>query len=173
MPSWISRVFNGTENRADQLLFYTHIGLFTVAWARAEMALDACVEAIYIGYGSNSVQPELPRNLNNRIKFFRRAHRQILSLRSESAKAVAIADTFSRMKGDRHDLIHGVVKNNLDDSKRHLLKLDRGANQYVPRQRPVSLADVNQLIEKTVDLESEVWSHFKWLLSQIRADDLD
>lgn len=152
------------------------LGMFTSAWARAEYALDGCILVIFHFYGGKDLETELPRALENKTKFLKRAYKTLPSLAPFAEEGVEIAGRFTALKIDRHDLIHGIVSLGLGDSdKFQLFRMIPGAQVPTKRERAFSYRELANAAEKTMALGYDVAEHVERLLDRTKmtADEPD
>jgi hypothetical protein len=57
--------------------FFGAIGRLTISWGHLELGLDAMVEILYRGCEGNLIEPEMPRNLQRKITFLRKAVKKL------------------------------------------------------------------------------------------------
>jgi hypothetical protein len=89
---------------------YSSLGRLTIAWAYVEFGLDWLIREIHepLG-GSQIVQAEKPIALQNKLKYLRRAFREIDRLADFRERFEKIADQIRDASDERHDLIHGFI----------------------------------------------------------------
>lgn len=96
----------------DSEILYMLVGCITVQWAVAEGQLDAMVIIIYQNCGGDTLgEKEIPRSLQRKIEYCRKAFNQLAMLGEFQGDALSILDDFQTLKEKRHDLSHGVVGN--------------------------------------------------------------
>lgn len=87
---------------------FATIGAITVAWAKLEGALDMTNEAI-IALRGNAIEDRLPQAMNQKLKFMRRCHKNLLLLAPLQDQAEKLVDQTFTLLERRHDIIHGIA----------------------------------------------------------------
>jgi hypothetical protein len=88
----------------------TAVGLVVVGFAQFEFSLNNAMEIIYeYAGGRETIQPELPRNLTNRIQFMKDSARKLPKLCSYRAEILALMATAMKISKTRDHIIHGYV----------------------------------------------------------------
>jgi hypothetical protein len=78
-------------SEADPVLddaFAAAIGHLVLSWAGLEVALDVSARQIMHRYGGTSLEKELPRALERKIRFLKDAFRKLPALVSERERAL-------------------------------------------------------------------------------------
>jgi hypothetical protein len=89
---------------------YSALGKLTISWAYVEFGLDWLIREIHRPLnGSQLVQADVPLSLQRKLKYLRRAFKQIEILASFRERFDKIADQIREASDERHDLIHGFI----------------------------------------------------------------
>jgi hypothetical protein len=89
--------------------FFAALGRLTISWAHIESGLDAAITVIHERLGGDSIEPELPRMLQRKLKYLRRACAKIPQLADYQVSFPMFADRVQAASETRHDLIHGAI----------------------------------------------------------------
>jgi hypothetical protein len=84
------------------------LGSFTAEWAYAEAAVDMCNLVVLEAYGGQAIGGHLPTTLEERIDFFRKAHRSLPLLADYARGGLPLIGRFAALRYDRHSLITGL-----------------------------------------------------------------
>ena len=87
--------------------YHRALGLFAAQWAYAEAAVDMCNLVVLEAYGGQ-VAEHLPHSLEERIEFFRKAHRTLPTLAEFARGGLPLIGRFAALRYDRHSLITGL-----------------------------------------------------------------
>jgi hypothetical protein len=61
----------GTFTSEADEAFFGAIGRLTISWGHLELGLDCMVHILYHGFKGNTIEREIPRNLQRKITFLR------------------------------------------------------------------------------------------------------
>jgi len=87
---------------------FAAIGRLTVAWALLEAGLDMSVGCIHLyAGGSQAIEPELPRALERKMRYLRKAFNQIGPLSRWKETFPTLAEQIKVASDFRHDIVHG------------------------------------------------------------------
>jgi hypothetical protein len=92
----------------DEALF-SAIGRLTLSWGLLEAGLAAAIDSIFHLHGNPSREAEIPRALNRKIKFLRKAIPKLAGDGDETRRFLAFLDEVDKETIVRHDIIHGCV----------------------------------------------------------------
>src|SRR5215218_5679857 len=81
------------------------LGAFTAEWAYAEAAVDMCNLVVLEAYGGRAIGDHLPTTIEERIDFFRKAHRTLPLLASYARGGLPLIGRFAALRYDRHSLV--------------------------------------------------------------------
>jgi hypothetical protein len=96
--------------------FFGAIGRLAISWAHLEFGLDCMVEILYRSFDGKSIEPEMPRALSKKISFLRAAFRR-LPIGDEAINGyIGLLDSIQAAATTRHDLIHGVMVEQVEQS---------------------------------------------------------
>lgn len=85
--------------------YYRALGLFSAQWAAAEAAVDLCNTIVIDAYGGAAIDEHLPHGLEERIEFFRRAHRTLPALQDFARGGLPLIGRLAALRYDRHSLV--------------------------------------------------------------------
>jgi hypothetical protein len=88
--------------------YHRALGFFCAHWAYAEAAVDLCNAAVLESYGGRAIAPALPHDLEERIEFFRKAHRTLPALAPFARSGLPLIGRLAALRYDRHSLITGL-----------------------------------------------------------------
>jgi hypothetical protein len=88
--------------------YHRAFGFFCAHWAYAEAAVDLCNAAVLDSYGGGVIAPTLPQDLEERIEFFRKAHRTLPALAPFARSGLPLIGRLAALRYDRHSLITGL-----------------------------------------------------------------
>ena len=88
--------------------YHRALGLFAAQWAYAEAAVDMCNLVVLEAYGGQAVAEHLPHTLEERIEFFRKAHRTLPALAEFARGGLPLIGRLAALRYDRHSLITGL-----------------------------------------------------------------
>jgi hypothetical protein len=88
--------------------YHRALGFFTAQWAYAEAAVDMCNLVVLEAYGGQAIGEHLPHSLEERIEFFRKAHRTLPALADFARGGLPLIGRFAALRYDRHSLITGL-----------------------------------------------------------------
>jgi hypothetical protein len=84
------------------------LGAFTAEWAYAEAAVDMCNLVVLEAYGGRAIGDHLPTTIEERIDFFRKAHRTLPLLGPYARGGLPLIGRFAALRYDRHSLVTGL-----------------------------------------------------------------
>ena len=88
--------------------YHRALGFFTAQWAYAEAAVDMCNLVVREAYAGETLAEHLPHTLEERIEFFRKAHRTLPALAEFARGGLPLIGRFAALRYDRHSLITGL-----------------------------------------------------------------
>jgi hypothetical protein len=88
--------------------YHRALGFFAAHWAYAEAAVDLCNTVVLESYGGAMLAAVLPQELEERIEFFRKAHRTLPALAGFARAGLPLIGRFAALRYDRHSLITGL-----------------------------------------------------------------
>lgn len=88
--------------------YHRALGFFAAQWAYAEAAVDMCNLVVLEAYGGQAIGEHLPNTLEERIEFFRKAHRTLPPLADYARGGLPLIGRFAALRYDRHSLITGL-----------------------------------------------------------------
>jgi hypothetical protein len=92
--------------------FYIAIGKLTIAWQTVEIPLDIMCGILFWRAGSNQyAKDEIPRSLDNKLKFCRKCFGNLTNLSDLKERALIVLDWAKQLSKDRHRMTHGLVDN--------------------------------------------------------------
>ncbi len=89
--------------------FFAAVGRLTLSWGHLGIALDSMVEIMYHGFGGREIEPEMPRQLQRKITFLRKAFKKLPIGQKAIQGYLALFDQIEAAAQTRHDIIHGAV----------------------------------------------------------------
>jgi hypothetical protein len=88
--------------------YHRALGFFCAHWAYAEASVDLCNAAILESYGGGVIAPALPQETEERVEFFRKAHRTLPALSPFARSGLPLIGRLAALRYDRHSLITGL-----------------------------------------------------------------
>jgi hypothetical protein len=88
--------------------YHRALGLFCAHWAYAEAAVDLCNAAVLDSYGGAALASSLPQEFEERIEFFRKAHRTLPALAPFARSGLPLIGRLAALRYDRHSLLTGL-----------------------------------------------------------------
>jgi hypothetical protein len=88
--------------------YHRALGFFCAHWAYAEAAVDLCNAVVIESYGGAALASALPHELEERIEFFRKAHRTLPALADFARSGLPLIGRFAALRYDRHSLLTGL-----------------------------------------------------------------
>ena len=88
--------------------FYEAIGRFVVAFATAEVGIDAAGAIIFHGYDGKTIRPRLPVNVSAKLQYLREAGEQLDKLKPFAKELRDAIDLLEDLGEKRNYIIHGV-----------------------------------------------------------------
>lgn len=85
------------------------IGYVVASWALIERQLDNCVGLIFHDCNGDSIRDDIPRSLNQKIIFLRKAFLTFEQLKPFEAWALELLREISCVSEKRHDFVHGTI----------------------------------------------------------------
>lgn len=95
------------ENLYRQL--YTEVGRLTIFWTYLEMALDSLCYTLFVHYGGNKIEAELPRALSRKVDFVKRCLSKNPALIAHKEQGRLLIKRAAEAGEERHWLLHGVA----------------------------------------------------------------
>ena len=92
----------------DEELFAA-IGRLVISWGHLEISLDCMVEIMYHGFDGAKIDREIPRALQRKLTFLRRAFKQLPIPEKSIQGYTTLFSDIEAAAQIRHDVIHGVV----------------------------------------------------------------
>ena len=83
------------------------IGRFIVHWGHAEAGLDIA-NLVILHNGGKAIDRQLPRSLDRKLSFFRKAHTKVEKYKLFAARALPLAQSLADVREFRHNITHGV-----------------------------------------------------------------
>jgi len=106
----------GNYSSPEDEEFFGAIGRLTISWAHLELGLDVMVEVLYYGVRENKVDGAIPRALGRKIDFLRAAFKRLPLPDDAAAGYESLFDAIKTASERRHDIIHGVVVEQIEGS---------------------------------------------------------
>ena len=97
------------EENDDFRSLCASIGFVVVNWTLAEQSLDFMVERIYTKCAGNTIEKQLPRTFQSKVKFLRKAFGTRVALQVYAEAGNTLLDRMGPLAKHRHELVHGVV----------------------------------------------------------------
>jgi hypothetical protein len=88
--------------------YHRALGFFCAHWAYAEAAVDLCNAVVIESYGGAALASALPHEIEERIEFFRKAHRTLPALSDFARSGLPLIGRFAALRYDRHSLLTGL-----------------------------------------------------------------
>jgi ABC-type siderophore export system fused ATPase/permease subunit len=90
---------------------YCALGKIVYVWSHIETSLDFDIALIFFFFYRKNIaeKQEIPRSLNMKIKFLKKAFRNITQLKPLMDQALIVIKHVSSLSKNRHDIIHGVL----------------------------------------------------------------
>lgn len=83
------------------------IGALVVTWAKIDNGIDLWISVIHTAWGEDNIQADLPRMLDNELKYLRKAANEWKNPAVDSVAWLAIIDKIHQKKEFRHQMVHG------------------------------------------------------------------
>lgn len=93
----------------DERDFFAAVGLYTILWAQLEAGLDFIATIVHQPLGGDQIEPELPRALQRKLDYLRKAFQRLAPLAPYQQRAVDLVANIIAASETRHDLIHGCL----------------------------------------------------------------
>lgn len=123
--------------------FFGAIGRLVISWAHLELGLDCMVEIFYHGFKGNLTSSEIPTALTQKIKFLRKAFRSLQIGEEAISGYLEFLDKIQVAAQTRHDIIHGVVIEQVESSgEATIVRAIRNKNRVEKRRRKVTTAGI-------------------------------
>jgi hypothetical protein len=133
------------------------IGFVVVNWALAEQSLDFTVETIYSKCAGNSMEKELPRSFQKKVKFLRKAFRTSVALQTYADDGNRLLDRMEALATRRHDLVHGVVVSiESVNGTFPIDKLDYKSQQHVMRRLDFDTKAIDGLFTELLSVGKDI-----------------
>jgi len=134
------------------------LGHILLNWSGAEQSLDMCVTIVFQRLPeSHKWEGELPRALNRKTAFLRKAFRNIAALNEFSALGIATIDQMDTLAKDRNDMIHSALASAESiNGQWHFLKFDYGSEIHTARPVAFSQADFHEAGKEMMGLAESV-----------------
>lgn len=111
------------------------------------------VEILYRGFKGNNIEPEMPRNLQRKITFLRAAFKRLPIGADGIEGYLKFFDRVQAASQTRHDIIHGVVIDQADNSGEAIMvRAIRGPNGVVKKRFRVITMDILKAAQEAQDL---------------------
>lgn len=147
----------------------TLFGAIVIAWAKLEGHLDLCNEVAF-NNGGKVIERQVPKPLDRKLSFFRKCHKKLAAFQPLLETSEKIADEAHRLKGRRHDIIHGFAEGvpigRLIELTRHNYSED-GLEKI---EITVSGDDLIDLLNKTLALAKIVKEHTTTMQNAISSE---
>jgi hypothetical protein len=85
------------------------VGNFALNFAFVDRALDYWIIVIYHDLGGKSVEKEIPRGFDRKLKFLRRCFKQIHALAPFATECLDCLEKAKALSNSRHYVVHGVL----------------------------------------------------------------
>jgi hypothetical protein len=110
--------------------FYGCIGRLVVSWGHLEIWLDFSIAVIHNNLEGKTLQDEKPRFLDAKLKYLRKAARDLPALAPHRKELLKLADDIEAAAIMRHDLVHGAVAGHPNSpTEAEMLRLMRKKHQ--------------------------------------------
>lgn len=112
------------------------LGDFTIKWGLLEMMLDN-ISGLILGCFDHSPlatkrgPAEMPRSLDRKLDFHRRAFRKIAALKPFEAEALLCVSAVADVRNERNTLTHGILLGVTNTGAAEIWKLERRADRNV------------------------------------------
>ncbi len=135
----------------------TAIGFVVVNWALAEQSLDFTVETIYSKCAGNTIEKQLPRSFQRKVKFLRKAFSTSVALHVYAKDGNKLLDRMEPLAQQRHDLVHGVVVSIESVNGRFPIdKLDYKAQEHIMRRIEFDPKAYDSLVQELLNLGKDL-----------------
>jgi hypothetical protein len=140
-------------SEADQG-FVAAIGRLTISWGHLELGLDCMVDILYRGFNGNTIEPEIPRSLKRKITFLRSSWKRQPIGADGINGYLAFLDRVQTAAQTRHDIIHGVVIEQVEGSGEAVMfRAIRGRDgEFEKRRLHVTTLDILMAANEAQDL---------------------
>lgn len=136
-------------------------------WAKAEGALDEAID-ILCENGGRAQLGVVPRNLADKLRYFRKAHRRIAKFAPLLERADACADALRAVKPIRDELAHAIAHQTTYGDFVNFVKVRRFAGRTVLDRQVVTKADLERAFASLADANDRMQEHI-WHLIEIGA----
>jgi hypothetical protein len=134
------------------------LGHVLINWSGAEQSLDMCVSIVFRQFQeSQKGEDGLPKALNRKTTFMRKALRKIPALNEFSEFGVPVMDQVDKLATDRNDMIHGALSStSAINGQWRFLKFDYGSTIHTVRSVAYSQADYQEAGKEMMALAADV-----------------
>ena len=134
------------------------IGFISVNWALTENFMDSVVLAIYQDFGGRKIERSIPRSLNKKIDFCRKAIRRLPSFSRYGVALLPLLNDMETLSEKRHDFIHGVVTNikRDPDGTFPIMRLIYGRHEHTMREIKFDPNDFPGLVQDIQKLQTQM-----------------
>lgn len=122
------------------------LGHVLINWACAEQSLDMCVTIVFQKFPeAQKWAGSLPRPLNKKTAFMRRALHNIPAFKDFSELGISVMDQVDKLATDRNDMIHGALASiKAVNGQWRFLKFDYGSQIHTARPLAYSQVDLQE-----------------------------
>jgi hypothetical protein len=152
-----------------QRAFYRRQGTIVSEWAALEFCIDEANNVAWHDSG-RTLAREVPVNFKWKVKFFRKAHKELPLLRPLRERGEAIIVRLERLLDDRHNLVHGFLLQEGSGFRSWLIQ----RNVFTPddgilwTEKRYTRRDLDLIIHELRDLTVETVDYLDAFLTAIR-----
>lgn len=141
--------------------FFAAIGRLTLTWGHLEFAIDCMVHILHSRPAAKQIEPEMPRSLQRKISFLRATINQLHLDEQTAQKWLRLLDNIQSAAQKRHDIIHGFVIDQKEQSgEAQFVRLIRKGQITKSRHHIANTQSVLKAANQANKLTSTL---FKWV----------
>jgi hypothetical protein len=125
--------------------FFAAVGHLTIAWAHVESGLDFAILIIYGRLGGDKIEPEMPRALQRKITYLRKAVNRMDQLAPFRPTFPSLADRIAEASEQRHDIVHGYAITHFEEGLTEV-KFGRLLQGTFPREQKIITVTTEQVL---------------------------
>jgi hypothetical protein len=143
-------------SKADEE-FFGAIGRLTISWGHLELGLDCIVHILYHGFKGNTIEREIPRNLQRKITFLRSSWNSQPIGADGISGYMKLLNRIQTAAQTRHDIIHGVVIEQVERSgEATMVRVIRSRDGIEKRRFQATTEDILRAALEAQDLGGRV-----------------
>ena len=145
------------EEETDLDELYRIVGYTVITWAMIEADLDKSIAVIHHCCGGKTISAALPRTLKGKIRYMRKALRQLSLLAPVKERGLDLMQQISDKKQQRHDLVHSVLTSaQASGGKFKFANLYAGQAMHQIREIEFDVSHFPEFSKEIQDLETDM-----------------